>query len=112
METHNKLIEQIDICRQQEVKIIKLTKNRGDNNENIHNRSNTKEYAPKQAGKINHKKYDEDIDYNHSVDPLIDAKTELLRNDLEAMRSKVLAEILKSNKLIQQKQEIEGKHER
>jgi hypothetical protein len=35
----------------------------------------------------------------HSVEPLIEAKTELLRNDLEAMRSKVLAEINKSNRL-------------
>lgn len=47
----------------------------------------------------------------HSIEPLIEAKTELLRNDLEAMRNKVLSEISKSNRLKEENQKLEAKHQ-
>lgn len=95
METHNKLIEQIDICREQEIKIIKLsTHQRERDDENDNNIGNRQK-----SGKIV-KKFDKnDEEYLHSIEPLIEAKTELLRNNLEEMRAKVLSEIMKSNKI-------------
>lgn len=86
METHNKLIEQIDFCREQQIKIAKLSSGQRDREREGENNN----YAVNRqlSGKIVKK---QDEDYIHGMEPLIEAKTELLRNDLEAMRAKVLS---------------------
>ena len=57
METHNKLIEQIDLCREQEVKLIEYMRDRHTDQENNHNSYNVRDKSngksKKHVGKIN-----------------------------------------------------------
>ena len=90
-------------------------KNRQEDQENNYNGQNVRERNEKKKknhGKTNHRNNEEDYDYQHSVEPLVEAKTQLLRNDLEAMRSKVLSEIRKSSNLQEQNRELEHQHQK
>ncbi len=99
IEVHNKLIDQLDICKEQQLAIIDLAKRleKAENNSfetfNYqsfgHQSRQLQENLPFNISKASA----QDSEYSHR------AKTDLLQADLEAMRNKVLAEITEKNLL-------------
>ena len=114
MELHNKLIDQLDICKEQELTIIELTKKHSPHS-STPSAFDTFQYQS--FGHHTHDSYKENlapnsITYHHDSTSSHHAKTELLQADLEAMRAKVLAEITEKNKLKEEVKDIRNSHKK
>ncbi len=107
MELHNKLLDQLDLCKEKELTIIELTRKASHTNSSA--AFDTFKYQS-----FGQHSYDSKENHtpNYSAFPHHDstnsqhAKTELLQADLEAMRAKVLAEITEKNRLKEEVKEI------
>lgn len=105
---HNKLIDQLDICKEQELTIIQLSSQL-----QLQNSQTTPAFNYQSFG--NQPPAQENRPPNHSAHDSAashQTKTELLQADLEAMRSKVLNEITDKNRLKEESRELKARHRR
>jgi hypothetical protein len=98
----------MDICKEQELKLMKLTSQLGDET-TATGPSNTFVRSPNDKGLHSNNSNQRLLE---NLEPLLESQTEVLRGDLEAMRNKVLNEITKSNRLKEATRELELRHDR
>lgn len=109
MEMHTKLMDQLDICKEQELLIIRLSQQAGDQSQQDFDTFNQHSfgYSSKENTAPNHPRPGQ-----HDSTQSQAHKNELLQADLEAMRNKVLVEITQKNQLKEQMREMGGQHQR
>ncbi len=113
MEIHNKLIDQLDICKEQQLTIIDLNKKLSEVGANRNTAFDTFKYQS--FGQHSDAKENQTPNYRvyHQHDSReYNTKAELLQADLQAMRSKVLTEITEKNKLKEDIKQIRNTHKK
>ena len=100
---HQKLMDQLDVCKEQELTIINLTQQPQQPPTDF---DTFNQHSFGQGTKENIVPNQHDSEQSHHY------KTELLQADLEAMRNKVLVEITQKNQLKEQIREINGQHQK
>ena len=114
LEVHSKLIDQLDRCKEQQLKIIELNKKIMNSQSHGFDTFQYQSFGQHSSHDMLKENYAQNYRHsdNHDSRQSQQTKTQLLQADLQAMRSKVLAEITEKNRLKEEIKEMRAQHKR